>query len=189
MKAVIEDWFHKYSDDLYGWAHHKTSSKEVAEDLFQETFLSAVKGLKNFQNKSNPKTWLFAILNNKIIDYYRKKAKSATVNDERLEHKYTDTTDSFFDSNQNWKITGREVYWEEEVHLLDNDEFKKVMDHCVNVLPENWRLAVISKYILGQTATEICQELKVTQSNYWQIIHRAKVMLKKCIDYNWTSSN
>ena len=79
MKAKIEDWFHKYSDDLYGWAYHKTSSKEVAEDLVQETFLSAVKGSKNFQNRSNPKTWLFAILNNKIIDYYRKKAKSASV--------------------------------------------------------------------------------------------------------------
>ncbi|MBD1262635.1 sigma-70 family RNA polymerase sigma factor [Maribacter polysiphoniae] len=185
MKAIIEEWFHEYSDDLYGWAYHKTSSKEVAEDLVQETFLSAVKGLKKFQNKSNPKTWLFAILNNKIIDHYRKKAKSAAVNNERLEHKYTNTTDSFFDSNQNWKVSGSEVAWEEEVHLLDNSEFKKTLDQCVDKLPDNWRLAVVSKYLTDKTTDQICQEMNVNVSNYWQIVHRSKLMLKKCIDNNW----
>ncbi len=185
MKAIIEDWFHEYSDDLYGWAYHKTSSKEAAEDLVQETFLSAVKGLKKFQNKSNPKTWLFAILNNKIIDHYRKKGKSFTVNNNHSEQLFINQTDSFFDSDQSWTISKGAVFWEEEVHILDDDEFRKVMDVCVHELPENWRLAMLSKYLLNKTAKQICQDIKVTQSNYWQIVHRAKLMLKKCIELKW----
>ncbi|SDE72992.1 RNA polymerase sigma-70 factor, ECF subfamily [Pricia antarctica] len=121
---TIERWFNLHADELFSWAFHKTSSKEIAEDLVQETFLSAVKGFKNFKNESKPKTWLFAILNNKIIDFYRKMAKSSAINGISAEQKFIKQTNSFFDSNQNWKITGNEVAWEEEVHLLDNSEFK-----------------------------------------------------------------
>ena len=157
----------------------------MAEDLVQETFLSAVKGFKNFKNNSQPKTWLFAILNNKIIDYYRKTAKSSTSESKAAERKFMKQTDSFFDSHQNWIISGNEVAWEEEVHLLDDNEFKKILDLCVNQLPDNWRLAVVSKYLSDKTTDQICQEMAVSLSNYWQIVHRAKLMLKKCIDHKW----
>ena len=164
---------------------HKTSSKEVAEDLVQETFLSAAKGFKNFKNESQPKTWLFAILNNKIIDYYRKKAKFFKLNGNPQEQIFENLTDSLFDSNQNWKNGRLDLFWEEEAPLLDNEDFIKVMEKCVNGLPENWRLAIQSKYLLNVTAVQICQELKVTKSNYWQIIHRAKLKLSECIAKNW----
>lgn len=182
---TIENWFNLYADELFGWAFHKTSSKEMAEDLVQETFLSAVKGLKNFKSNSKPKTWLFAILNNKIIDFYRKRAKSSAIEGSRIEQKFIKQTDSFFDSNQNWIISRNEVAWEEKVHLLDNSEFNKTLDQCVDNLPDNWQLAVVSKYLSDKTTDQICQELDVTVSNYWQIVHRAKLMLKKCIDHNW----
>lgn len=185
MNKKIEDWFNLYSDELFAWAYHKTSSKEMAEDLVQDTFLSAVKGLEKFKNNSQPKTWLFAILNNKIIDYYRKKAKSATIDSKAAELKSIKQTNSFFDSHQNWIITGNEVAWEEEVHLLDDQEFNKTLGHCINELPDNWRLAIVSKYLSDKTTDQICQEMEVTLSNYWQIVHRAKLLLKKCIDYNW----
>lgn len=185
IDSTIENWFHQHADELFSWAFHKTSSKETAEDLVQETFLSAVKGFKNFKGNSKPKTWLFSILNNKIIDFYRKRAKSSTTDGKGTEQKFINQTDSFFDANQNWKVSGNEAAWEEEVHLLDNSEFNKILDQCVDKLPDNWRLAVVSKYLSDKTTDQICQEMNVTVSNYWQIVHRSKLMLKKCIDHNW----
>jgi RNA polymerase sigma-70 factor (ECF subfamily) len=185
MQKNLENWYNLYSDELYAWAFHKTSNKEVSEDLVQETFLSAVKGFKNFKNDSKPKTWLFAILNNKIIDYYRKKAKLFKLNSDATDQVFINLTDSLFDSNQNWKNGRLDLFWEEDVHLLDNEEFIKVMENCVNDLPENWRLAIQSKYLLNVKAAQICQELHVTKSNYWQIIHRAKLWLSECIGKNW----
>ena len=61
-----------HSDELYSWANHKINNKESAEDLVQETFLSAYKAITNLKNKDQAKTWLFSILNNKIIDFYEK---------------------------------------------------------------------------------------------------------------------
>jgi len=75
-KEIVSKWVVEYGDDLYSWAFYKTSSRETAQDLIQETFLSAFKSYKKFKHESQPKTWLFKILNNKIIDYYRKSAKS-----------------------------------------------------------------------------------------------------------------
>ncbi len=185
LDRTIKNWFHLHADELFSWAFYKTSSKEIAEDLVQETFLSAVKGFKNFKGNSKPKSWLFAILNNKIIDFYRKRAKSSAIHSKGEEQRFMKQTNSYFDSNDNWKVTGNEVAWEEEVHLLDNSEFNRTLYQCVNELPDNWRLAVVSKYLSDKTTDQICQEMSVTVSNYWQIVHRAKVMLKKCIDHNW----
>ncbi|MEA1786740.1 sigma-70 family RNA polymerase sigma factor [Arenibacter sp. GZD96] len=185
MHEIIENWFHEYADDLFSWAYHKTSSKETSEDLVQETFLSAAKGFKNFKNNSNPKTWLFAILNNKIIDFYRSRAKSLQVDNQNSESSTQNLTASYFDADGNWKLKDDSVLWEEEVHILDNANFRKIMTNCMHELPENWRLAIMWKYLLNKSADQICQEIKVTQSNYWQIIHRAKLTLKSCIDQKW----
>jgi RNA polymerase sigma-70 factor (ECF subfamily) len=37
----------------------------------------------------------------------------------------------------------------------------------------------------GKKGEEICQELEISTSNYWQIIHRAKLQLRDCVDNNW----
>ncbi|MET3114193.1 RNA polymerase sigma factor (sigma-70 family) [Pedobacter sp. CG_S7] len=63
---IIETWVKLYINSLYRWALIKTSEKEKAEDLVQDTFLAAYQQLENFNGKSSPKTWLLAILNNKI---------------------------------------------------------------------------------------------------------------------------
>jgi RNA polymerase sigma-70 factor (ECF subfamily) len=68
-KSVLEQWVNQFSDELYSWAF--SSSKEIAEDLVQDTFLAAFHKIDSFEGKSQPKTWLFSILNNKVIDYYR----------------------------------------------------------------------------------------------------------------------
>ncbi len=185
MQQEIINWFNSYSDDLFRWAYHKTSSKEVSEDLLQETFLSAVKGFDGFKKDSQPKTWLFAILNNKIIDHYRKKSKALGLEAQHAEQKLINQTDSFFDSNQRWTLKTENVLWEEETHILDDQEFGRVLNSCMGELPKSWKFAITAKYLLNKRAEHICQELEVTPSNYWQIVHRAKLMLKKCIDFNW----
>jgi DNA-directed RNA polymerase specialized sigma24 family protein len=47
-KSILEQWVNQFSDELYSWAFFKTSSKEVAEDLVQDTFMAAFLNLLNF---------------------------------------------------------------------------------------------------------------------------------------------
>jgi RNA polymerase sigma-70 factor (TIGR02943 family) len=184
-KTTIENWVKEYSDSLFSWSFYKTSSKEAAEDLVQDTFLSAFHKFDSFKGKSQPKTWLFSILNNKIIDYYRLSAKTTNQTISLSEDKSNEISEGFFDETENWKSNSISPIWNQEEELLDNIDFNKVMQHCIDDLPQNWKYAVTSKYLTDKNANDICQDLDITVSNYWQVIHRAKLVLKKCLEMKW----
>lgn len=128
---------------------------------------------------------MLGILNNKIIDHYRKSAKKELSLDDDTHQ----LTNSFFGSNGKWKSNVLEVAWSNETNLLDNPAFNNVMNVCMDNLPPRWRLAVISKYIFDKETLEICHELEISKTNYWQVLHRAKLSLKKCLDMNWFGAN
>ena len=69
LAIETERWVDLYGDDLYRFAYLRTGNRQTAEDLVQETFLSAIKTLDSFLGKSSVRTWLTSILNHKIIDY------------------------------------------------------------------------------------------------------------------------
>jgi RNA polymerase sigma-70 factor (ECF subfamily) len=185
VQITFEKWVNEFSDELFSWALYKTSSKETAEDLVQETFLAAYHKIETFQEKSHPKTWLFSILNHKIIDYYRKNSKSKEKEVNINEKTGFQLTDDIFNDNENWKSNELNPIWDQEEALLDNQDFNKIMASCMDDLPLKWKEAVTSKYLTEKSAEEICQDLQISVTNYWQIVHRAKLLLKKCLEIKW----
>ena len=177
--ATIKCWGELYSDQLYTWAYYKISDRETAEDLVQEVFLAAVHSFKNFEGKSDPKTWLLSILKNKIADHFRKAYRNNANN--------TVSFSQFFDSNENWLTDQIPQQWKEddEQHLLDNYDFNKILMQCLEKLPANWKASIVLKFIEEKNSNEICQELEIAPTNYWQMLHRAKLQLRKCIELNW----
>lgn len=175
----ITDWVNAYTGDLLRWALTKTSDQELARDLVQETFLAAVQSLDHFKGQSNPKTWLLSILNHKIADHYRKKTPVRMPDDQAFSQ--------YFDSHGSWLDSARPHPWNsDEEHLLDNEEFNQVLQRCLDALPEGWSLSIKLKYLSEKKGEEICQELGLSTTNYWQIIHRAKLQLRECIENNWS---
>ncbi len=175
----IKHWVGLYSDQMYSWALYKTSSKEVSEDLVQETFLAAFQSFEKFKGKSQPKTWLFSILNNKINDHYRSSFRKPVIAENGL-------FERLFDNNNRWTAEERPQQWsEEQTHLLDTKEFSTVLSGCMQKLPINWASAIQLKYLEEKNSEIVCQELGITASNYWQILHRAKLQLRKCLELNW----
>lgn len=177
---ITTSWVTLYSDHLFSWAYHKTSNKEVAEDLVQDTFLAAFRSIDKFEHKSQPKTWLLSILRNKINDYYRSQYKLPQVSHEGL-------FDLLFDNTEHWRDEEAPKEWadEDEGHLLDDSEFQHQLHNCLKKLPENWFAAIHLKFIQEKKGNEICQELDITDTNFWQILHRAKLQLRKCLALNW----
>lgn len=182
---IIKEWVVAYSDSLYSWAYHKVSNKEVAEDLVQDTFLSAVQSYGSFEGKSGAQTWLFSILNRKIIDYYRHQTRLIIDREDMQTERVYKQSDALFDETGGWKKHVHQNGWEDEGQLLDNPLFLVELEKCFGKLPANWEAAVSAKYLLEKDFTQICQELNITPSNYWQILHRAKLLLKKCLETNW----
>ena len=83
----MEEIYIKYSRLVYNYLYRLTNNVELSEELTQETFYSAIKGIKNFKNKSNISVWLCQIAKNEWRDYLKKSKKLTTVPiDDKLEY-------------------------------------------------------------------------------------------------------
>ena len=173
-----------HSDYLISYAFFKVSKKEDAEDLVQETFLSAYKSSGKFRRDASPRTWLMSILRNKIIDYYRKKSTHQEMNN-YLE----DTEEAFgehhFNKNNHgrWKYDIDKNYFSNSTEaFIESREFQETLRFCLEKLPSRLRSIFVSKYIDAKKSKEICKEHKISSSNYWTIVFRSKTLLRNCLE-------
>ena len=71
---------------------------------------------------------------------------------------------------------------------IENQELKAALDNCIDNLPEKYRIVFLLKTVRKYETEEICNELGITASNLWVIIHRARAQLRKCMEDKWFKS-
>ncbi len=171
-------WVDDYADILFNYANVRLNDQDLAKDLVQDTFVSALKGIDRFQGKSTVKTWLFSILKRKIIDHWRKQESRKTK------------PMSFFTSEgmmrggflEGFQPQGRLSEIDTEI---ENTELREAIAGCINLLPAKWKGIVLDKMVEGKESEEVCKEHDITPSNLWVIMHRAKLQLRDCLEKKW----
>ncbi|MCW3126186.1 MAG: polymerase subunit sigma-70 [Bacteroidetes bacterium] len=186
-----EHWIERYSDYLYSYAFARLRKEEVAQDLVQDTFFSALKAKDTFLQNASEKTWLVSILKRKIIDYYRKKStqnelsildKPIEGEDGTMEHFFENTTAA----GGHWASSSIPNRWGKTFETsVESDEFFDILKRCLTKLPEKTAAAFVLKNMEGMETEEICKELNISPSNYWVMMHRAKLLLRECLENNW----
>lgn len=71
----------EYHDRVYGYVKRQIGDPDLAEDLTQDTFLGAVRGIRNFDTRFNVEQFLMGIARNKVIDHLRRKRPEINVPD------------------------------------------------------------------------------------------------------------
>lgn len=187
-----EKWVERYADALYAFALARLRKQEVAEDMVQDTFFSAWKAKDTFLANASEKTWLISILKRKIIDYYRKKSTQnelsvldETENGPFINHFFEDESGS----QGHWTTGGAPAEWKKDFETsVESTEFYGILQGCLGKLPEKWAAVFSLKNMDDLDAEEICKELQISPSNYWVIMHRAKLQLRECMEKNWFNS-
>jgi len=175
-------WVQRYADFLYSYAFARLDHEEQARDLVQETFLSALEKISQFQGGSSERTWLTAILKYKIIEVYRKRNSGLRIQNMEWEPEL----EFFEESNGHWKENYSPHAMRSEVaDPLVNKELAAILKKCLGRLPALWLAIFTMKHMDDANTDTICGELKVTPSNYWVIIHRTKLNLRACIAKSW----
>lgn len=184
-----QNWVEEYADYLYSFARYRVNREDLARDLVQDCFLSALRNLQNFKGDCSEKTWLTTILRNKIIDHYRKKSTSQELSGETgdPEDAGDDFNGQFFDENyKGWRPESRPSEWEDNpLTGVLRKEFYQVLKKCLDALPEKWAAAFTLKNMDDRSGEEVCKELGISSSNFWVIMHRAKLQLRSCMEKNW----
>jgi len=175
-------WVDTHGDALYRFALLRVKDTHVAEDLVQDTFVSALEGLDAFKGHSAVRTWLIGILKHKILDYFRRNTREiATADLGAIEEESEDET---FNRLEQWRHAPGS--WKDTPdNLLENKEFWKVFVRCMEGLPESFRRAFALREMDGLATEEACKILGVTATNLWVMLHRARAKLRNCLDDNW----
>lgn len=175
------DWLEEHGDALYSYAMVRVTSPAVAEDLVQETFLSAIKSADSFRGAASKRTWLVGILKHKIVDYFRAASRHRQLK-ERVTtvHQPEKLTGRHFD-RKHWGATPESAFTEQE--------FWTVFEYCREKLPENLQRAFVLREVDGLKTEEVCEILDVQPSNLAVRVHRARSLLRKCLESNWFTAD
>jgi RNA polymerase sigma-70 factor (ECF subfamily) len=162
----------RYSADVYAFLIRLTEDAEEARDLTQETFLRALKSIKNFRGDADLKTWLFRIAINESRNRFRwwKRRKSNVTVSLDAENPFTETTLS--------ETLASASAANPETETLRRER-EKALRQALTELPENFREAVILRDIEGFTYEEIAVTLEANVGTVKSRIARGREELRK----------
>lgn len=172
--------------DMLRFAQLQLRNRETAEDMVQEAIEAALRNAASFAGNSSLKTWVFAILRNRIVDHLRQAGRtvpmSSLVDDgedwqERLE--------SLFNERGGWRDAARPAAWPNPEESMQNKQFWVVFEACLEHLPANTGRVFMMREFLGLESDEICAQLAISTSNCHVILHRARLKLRACLGNGW----
>ena len=177
--------------DMLRFARMQLRDSGAAEDMVQEALMAAVTSAKSFAGRSAFKTWMFAILRNKIVDHIRASAREITgsalvgrAGGDGGEGELEDF-DVLFKQGGHWNPDDRPATWSDPEAAFEQDAFWQVFDLCMNKLPEHIARVYTMRELLELETAEICAELGITPNNCFVILHRARLGLRECLENRW----
>lgn len=178
-------WVDEYGDYLFRYALSFVRDKQLAEDLVQETFLAALQSRSNFSGQSSEKTWLVGILKHKAIDHYRKTRKQSQLD----EGEDGELKDGFITSGKwvgFWQTGLEPRDWKlDPARQAEASALRGILGACLAQLPPRMATVFQLREVDQKNTQEICEQLSITESNLWVMLHRARLCLRKCIELNW----
>lgn len=180
-------WVDDHGDYLFRYALIRLRDDVRAEDVVQETLLAALQHLDSYSGRATERTWLTGILKHKIVDQIRRSCKEVPF-------ETSDTDLSEFDPlferqdifQDHWSDTLSPRIWHRSPEdAVRQDEFFGVLQKCMGKMPERVAHVFALREMDELDTEEICRLLELSTSNFWVIMHRARMSLRRCIEINW----
>ena len=158
----------RYEDRIFRLAKHVCVGLSAdADDVYQETFLTAFKKLKSFRGDSELGTWLYRIASNLCLMRRRKKKSEPFVPLLDRPHDHEDAPAHQF---RDWLPTPEEAASKKELVLKVSGALAK--------LPMDYRLVVTLRDVEGLSAEETAKILKLSVAAVKSRLHRGRLFLR-----------
>ena len=177
----LQQSLQKIRPTLLRFAMLQLRNEAVAEDVVQETMLAALEGKSAFSGRSQFKTWAVSILRNKIVDHLRRGAREGSL--PLLDEQGDEDFDALFDGTGHWQEPPGD--WGDPAAVIEQRGFCEVLDLCMKALPDKVARVFTMREVLGFEIDEICKELKMSTSNCWVVLYRARMRLRECLQLRW----
>lgn len=161
------------------------SDAHLAEDAVQEALIGAFKSANRFGGRAALKTWVFAILKNKIADVLRQRQRLHEADLMLHSHEEGEDFRELFDARGFWQADERPAAWGDPDQAVHSAQFWRVFETCLDHLPNQQARVFMMREFIELETPEICEAVGITVSNLNVMLHRARLRLRECLENNW----
>lgn len=185
--AILSDtaFLNDLRRQMIKFATLQLSNSHAAEDAVQEALMGALKNAGSFAGRAALKTWVFAILRNKIADTLRQKMRTVNASSLLREDDEGEDFSELFDHRGHWQADERPATWGNPQNALHQNQFWKVFETCLEGLPGNQARVFMMKEFVELETHEICTTVGITTTNLNVMLHRSRLRLRECLENNW----
>ena len=183
-EAAFSEIVQRYQSGLIRLAMVFVASREVAEEVAQETWLAVLQGLKSFEGRSVLKSWIFSILTNR--------AKTRAVREKRsipfselstpgLEEEAAVEPERFTSRGSWCALPGG---WDDDTpeKVLLRGEVRALIEKTMADLPPSQRAVITLRDVEGLDAAEVCNVLDLSETNQRVLLHRARSKVRAALE-------
>jgi RNA polymerase sigma-70 factor (ECF subfamily) len=165
----IEELINRYKTKVYTYILLMVKNQQLAEDLFQETFIKVIQSLKMHKYKDNGKfvSWVIRIAHNLVIDHFRKEKQINTCNNEDYEA-------DLFNSS---KFSAKNIE-----QLIVHDQIIKDVRKLIDELPDDQKEVVMLRHYGQLSFKEIAEQTDVSINTALGRMRYALINMRKMIE-------
>ena len=179
--ALMAAWIDEHGDALYRFALSRLAGEvEPAREMVQEALLAAWQGRQDFAGRSSVRSWLIGILKHKIVDHIRMQIRDRSLH----EAAQADPTSDWFAADGHWRQAPK-AWHADPASLCEDADFRHTLQHCLDALPDQQRQVFVLREMEGEDTQAICKGCGVTATHLYVLMHRARMALRACLEFNW----
>jgi RNA polymerase sigma-70 factor, ECF subfamily len=185
-ESAFEELMRAYHASLLRVAQIYVTSRAVAEEVVQETWLGVFNGIDGFESRSSLKTWIFRILTNIAKTRGQREGRtlpfSALERPDAVPEPAVDADRFFPPDHERWPghWAAKPEPWPEEKLLAE--ETRAVIDRAIELLPPAQRAAITLRDVEGWSSEQACNALGVTETNQRVLLHRARSKVRQALE-------
>jgi RNA polymerase sigma-70 factor (ECF subfamily) len=187
-EAAFATLVDRYSPLMLRVACFHVDSRDVAEEVVQEAWLSVLRSIDRFEGRSSLKTWLLVIVTNaarKRAARERRSVPFSSLNTPGHSEPELDAERFFGADHPRWADCWSTIVrsWDEvpEEHLLGQEAVSTVQA-AASSLPAPQRTVFMLRDVDGLSAVEVCNTLGLSDSNQRVLLHRARVRVRHALE-------
>jgi RNA polymerase sigma-70 factor (ECF subfamily) len=179
-----------HADVLLRYAVARVGNRQTAEDLVQETLVTAIEKTTEFAGRSSMRTWLVGILRHKILDHHRWRQRHPGDQPSVAETEEPGE-ESWFTSLGTWRMdpnAGLEVLDGEPARALERSRLRAALQLCIDRLPRSLHRVFVLRELEELEPGDVCDAAGISQNSLAVLIYRARQALRACLQKTWVDA-
>ncbi len=187
-EGAFDELVNQHHGALIRMAMGYVADREVAEEVVQDTWMAVIESLDRFEGRSSLRTWIFGILIHKAKDRGVREKRHTTFSAfESHDDDQDEAVDpSRFQESGEW--AGHWAFppqpWDDQTpeKLLASQQAVSAMNQAIEALPTTLKEVLILRDVEGVEAKEVCELLKITETNLYVRLHRARERVRVAVE-------